>query len=349
MAKILKTKNGYKMRVYLGREEVGRDEHGKPILKAIIKQISAPTKAELKRKEAQLIAENKDPKGTRSFRTALNAYIRDKESVLSPATVLTYRQITKNLEKHCPWFMDMDITEIDKPTQQRMVSELSARYALNTAKTINSTVSSVLRYNDIPSHTVKFNEGADTTSETDRYIPTENVIKKLIADCLGTDLEPAILLAVFGPMRRGEIGGLTWEDFDFTHNTVNIHAAQVRNDKGEFITKAPKTRTSKRVLEYPEWVMARIKAHHEILPMSIDNLTIRFSAFLKKHGYPHFRFHDLRHFAASYYLKEGIPEVSVQRRGGWATDNMMKTVYRHEIARQQADLQILASIDKFRA
>lgn len=67
MAEILKTKNGYKMRVYLGREEVGRDEHGKPIYKAIIKQISAPTRAELKRQEARLIAENKDPQGDTEF------------------------------------------------------------------------------------------------------------------------------------------------------------------------------------------------------------------------------------------------------------------------------------------
>lgn len=348
MAEILRTKNGYKMRVYLGREEVGRDELGKPIFKAIIRQISAPTKAELKRKEALLIAENKGPKGIRSFRSAIKTYIRDKERVLSPATVANYKRVQETLGKNCPWFMDTDIAEIDKPVQQRMVSELSGKYALNTVKTVNSTVSSVLRYHDIPSHTVKFNEGADTASESDRYIPTEDIIRKLIEDCRGTDLEAAVLLAIFGPMRRGEIDGLTWEDFDFIHNTVNVHAAQVRDEKGEFITKAPKTRASKRVLEYPEWVMERIKAHHEILPMSIDTLTSRFAAFLKKHGYPHFRFHDLRHFAASYYLKEGIPEVSVQRRGGWATDNMMKTVYRHEIARQQADLQILASIDKFR-
>lgn len=349
MAKIIKTNTGYKMRVFLGREEAGRDEQGKPIFKEIIKQISASTMAELRRMEARLITENKDPKGTRSFRTAFKEYIHDKESVLSPATVANYQRVQTSLERRCPWFMDMNITEINKPVQQRMVSELSTRYALNTVKTFNSTVASVLKYNDVPSHLVKFNEGADTTSEGERYIPTEDVIKRLIEDCRGTDLEPAILLAAFGPMRRGEIGGLTWEDFDFERNVVNVHAAKVRNPQREFITKAPKTRASKRELEYPGWVMERIRSHKEILPMTIDALTSRFSDFLAKHGYPHFRFHDLRHFAASYYLKEGVPEVSVQRRGGWATDNMMRTVYRHEIARQQADLQILASIDKFKA
>lgn len=149
-------------------------------------------------------------------------------------------------------------------------------------------------------------------------------------------------------MRRGEIGGLTWKDFDFTRNTVNIHAAKVRTDENKFIIKAPKAKASKRVLEFPPWVMERIKAHDEILPMNIDRLTARFSAFLKKNGYKHFRFHDLRHFACSYYLQAGIPEASVQRRGGWQTPNMMHTVYRHELNRSAADAMFIDCINTFK-
>jgi len=350
MAKIIKTKTGYKTRVYLGQVQVGTDENGRPVYKKDIRQVSGRTKEEVQQKAAILRIENKDPKGVVSFRTSLREYIKDKKPVLSPATILTYEHNQRTLQKICPWFMSLDIHEIGKAEQQRMVSALSEKgYAVNTVKTINFLVASVLKHNELTPHKVKFNEGADTTSESDRYIPDEDVIKRLVEDVRGTDLEPAVLLAAFGPLRRGEIGGLTWEDFDFTNNTVNVHRAVVRSSSNEYVIKAPKTSASKRVLDFPAWVMERIREHKEILPMAIDQLTLRFRRFLKKHGYKPFRFHDLRHFAASYYLKEGIPETSVQRRGGWATLGMLQTVYRHELGKKEADKKILASIDKFSA
>ncbi len=350
MGKIIKTKTGYKTRVYLGRIQVGIDENGQPVYKKDIRQVSGRTQKEVRQMAAQLKSENKDPKGVLSFRTALKEYIEVKKAVLSPATVFHYERSQKRLEKFCPWFVSLDIHEIGRAEQQKMVSALSDKgYAVNTVKTINSLVASVLKNNELTPHRVKFNEGADTTSESDRYIPDEDVIKRLVEDVRGTDLEPAVLLAAFGPLRRGEIGGLTWEDFDFTNNTVNVHRAAVMNSAGEYVIKAPKTTASKRVLDFPTWVMERIREHEEILPMTIGMLTQRFHRFLKEHGYTPFRFHDLRHFAASYYLKEGIAETSIQRRGGWATPNMLQTVYRHELGKKEADRKILASIDKFSA
>lgn len=350
MGKIIKTKTGYKTRVYLGEIQVGIDETGRPVHKKDIRQVSGRTKEEVRQLAALLVSKYKDPKGVLSFRTALKEYIEIKEAVLSPATILLYERMQKMLTEICPWLMSLDIHEIGRAEQQKMVSALSDKgYAVSTVKTINSLVASVLKNNELTPHRVKFNEGADTTSESDRYIPDEDVIKRLIEDVRGTDLEPAVLLAAFGPLRRGEIGGLTWEDFDFTNNTVNVHRAAVRCSSNEYVIKAPKTTASKRVVDFPAWVMERIREHEEILPMTINVLTLRFHRFLKEHGYTSFRFHDLRHFAASYYLKEGIPETSVQRRGGWATPSMLQTVYRHELGKKEADRKILASIDKFNA
>jgi integrase len=44
-----------------------------------------------------------------------------------------------------------------------------------------------------------------------------------------------------------------------------------------------------------------------------------------------FRFHDLRHYSASIMHAIGIPDVYIMQRGGWATDHVMKTVYRNAI------------------
>lgn len=44
-----------------------------------------------------------------------------------------------------------------------------------------------------------------------------------------------------------------------------------------------------------------------------------------------FRFHDLRHYAASIMHAIGIPDQYILQRGGWSSDSVMKTVYRNTI------------------
>ena len=46
---------------------------------------------------------------------------------------------------------------------------------------------------------------------------------------------------------------------------------------------------------------------------------------------PRFPFHKLRHFFASYMHDLGYTDKQIQEFGGWKTDNMMKSVYQHEM------------------
>ena len=62
-----------------------------------------------------------------------------------------------------------------------------------------------------------------------------------------------------------------------------------------------------------------------------DQITHRFERAIKSTGLPKFRFHDLRHYAASIMHAIGVPDQYILQRGGWATDNVMKTVYRDVI------------------
>ena len=45
--------------------------------------------------------------------------------------------------------------------------------------------------------------------------------------------------------------------------------------------------------------------------------------------FPHFRFHDFRHYYVSYAHMMGIPDKYIQAQGGWSTDHVMKRVYSH--------------------
>ena len=51
-------------------------------------------------------------------------------------------------------------------------------------------------------------------------------------------------------------------------------------------------------------------------------------------GMEHFRFHDLRHFAASFQIALGIPPEYVQERGGWETSATMSR-YVHALDKQR--------------
>ena len=48
-------------------------------------------------------------------------------------------------------------------------------------------------------------------------------------------------------------------------------------------------------------------------------------------GIPRFSIHKLRHYFASEMSALGIPEADILKMGGWETDHVMKSVYRHSM------------------
>ena len=51
---------------------------------------------------------------------------------------------------------------------------------------------------------------------------------------------------------------------------------------------------------------------------------------------PSFGVHRLRHFFASYMHDLGYSDAIIQALGGWSTDNVMKSVYRHALNEDEA-------------
>lgn len=72
----------------------------------------------------------------------------------------------------------------------------------------------------------------------DLYCPSDDDIKKLLMHAAGTDLEIAILLAAFGPMRRGEICAL--ESSDIKGNKVSVTKSMVMGPDQTYHIKQPK-------------------------------------------------------------------------------------------------------------
>lgn len=174
------------------------------------------------------------------------------------------------------------------------------------------------------------------------YIPSDDEVKELMAYVAGTDMELPILLAAFGPMRRGEICAL---DSEHIHgNIVHVFRNMVLTPAHEWVIKSPKSYAGDRYIDYPDFVAEKWKGlTGRVTALKPDNITNRFSRLLNRAGIKHFRFHDLRHYSASIQHALGVPDAYIMQRGGWGNDGVLKGIYRHAMTGKTDEMNQLAN------
>jgi integrase len=168
----------------------------------------------------------------------------------------------------------------------------------------------------------------------------------------GDRLEALFTVALSLGLRRGEALGLRWSDIDFQARTLRINQSLQRLD-GELQLCEPKTKSSRRVLNLPDSLLAKLRDHRtrqleEKLqagvawqetglvfttkvgtPIDPRNVKRRFDSILKNAELPHYRIHDLRHFAASLMLVQGVPIKVVSEILGHSQTSTTTEIYTH--------------------
>lgn len=155
-----------------------------------------------------------------------------------------------------------------------------------------------------------------------------------------------ILLGLFCGLRKGEIMGLKFCDFDFEKNTVYINR-QIASDpiieKGSgskikkygLVERAPKTPNSYRTLRVPDVVMREVRKRHQIVENNkmkyaegyrdkdyvccqengkLHSMTAMNNALTKlcsRNGLPHVTVHGLRHMYATILIEMEVPIVKI--------------------------------------
>ena len=290
------------------------------------KSFTAPTKAEAQYLAAQWRtnrAEDKKPKLT--VYEAVDRYIKIKDSVLSPSTIAGYKKMHRNYFNNS--FGKINLDELKNKDIQIWIGDLAERLSPKSVRNINGLFQAAVEM-FVPEF--RFSTTLPAKKKPELYCPSDQDIKKLLSHIKGTELEIAVLLAAFGPLRRSEICALT--DKDIRGNIVSVNKGMVMNDDHEWVIKQPKTYSSYREIEFPDFVIERTKGiKGRIVKASPDTVSDRFRNALKAAELPHFRFHDLRHYSASIMHAIGVPDQYILQRGGWASDNIMKSVYRNTI------------------
>lgn len=262
---------------------------------------------------------------------AITQYMNIKKGVLSPATLRGYTGMQKNYFSGS--FGLTKLPNLNNATIQLWVSDLSSKVSPKTVGNAYGLLSATL---DMFSPDAQFKIKLPQKTKPELYCPNDNDVKRLLDYIAGTELEIAVLLAAFGPLRRGEICALNG-DRDISGNKIRVRHSMVKGPDKQWYIKEPKTPESNRELDMPDFVMNRIRGRHgEIVHMNPDYITHRFGRILKKLNIPHFRFHDLRHYSASIMHAIGVPDQYIMCRGGWKTDTVLKNTYRNVIDLESA-------------
>ena len=321
MATARKLKSGsWRVRAYLGKDDSGKN---------IYKSFTAPTKSLAEKNAANYKPQENMTHGI-TFGSASLSFINNRKAVLSPSTINGYDIIRRQIKQHYPEFYNIKPFMIGKKELQDLINKVSESHSPKTVRNYYGFISAVIKYIELDLPSVTLPEKVRPKYN----IPDNTVMKQVIECAKGTRLEVPILLAAFGPMRRGEICALTLDDIQ--DNVVHVNKDVVEGaDKMLHTKDVPKTYASDRYIEFPQYVIDLIHKQGFVTEMTPRVLSEAFRYFLERNGIEHFRFHDLRHYGASALHAIGIPDAYIMQRGGWATDTVLKSVYRHTLDDEQ--------------
>ena len=188
-----------------------------------------------------------------------------------------------------------------------------------------------------------------TVHRQEMSVLADGDLERFLEVIRGERLEALYVLAVREGMRQGEILALRWRDVDLVGGVLAV-TASLQSDRtiGE-----PKSRHSRRsVVMFPETVAA-LREHRErqrfearragsmwvdrdlVFPnefgghINRSGLTRSLDALLRRVGLPDVRFHDLRHSAATDWLKNGMHAKVASERLGHASVGITLDLYSH--------------------
>jgi integrase len=146
----------------------------------------------------------------------------------------------------------------------------------------------------------------------------------LLAECIQSEnkfLYPVVLLAISTGMRQGEIFSLKWSDIDFERRQLVIH--KTKNDERRVV---PVVSEAYKVLK--EYGKVRQIDTEDVFPVAVkrgaQSIRTAWETALKKAKIKDFRFHDLRHSAASYLAMNGATLAEIAEVLGHKTLAMVK-------------------------
>lgn len=315
-------------------------------------------------KDSQKISD-KDPIFAEYFKEWYETY---RTPGKTKTTITRYGVLYKKIKKY---FGKTKLSKITRYHYQNFMNDYGKKHAKDTVYKTNGTIKACIAdaVADGIIHT-NFAQRINLTWNSERtrkidylsYKELDQLKKSLLEGIKPSYVSRYMLLTIiYTGMRPGEIAVLTWDDIDFSHQTINVNKSynhdkgRVENYESSEIDKSTKNTNSVRIIKVNQAlldVLAQLKQnnHHRLfigdggtIPSSnAVNKTLRKHLKKCKIDKPSFHFHSLRHSHVALLLFKGVPLYAISKRLGHAnmTTTANKYAYMLDELKQRSDDQI---------
>jgi len=348
---------------------VGRDENGKQLRKYVTK----PTLKECKAVAREIEQEIEEGKfvNVDNMRVVglIEQFLDINKSEYSPGTIILYKGYLKNHYK--PFFKNMKIQQLNEVHVKKFKTYLLEKMKPNSAKRVFGAFKTMLRdilkdkspAKDVP--LPKENKPCSKAPSSEEFLKIRTAAK-------GTKFEAPILCAGWCGFRRGEIFALKPNDLDFKNNKITIDESYSKNEEGKYELGPPKSENGYRTEVAPQYLIdllkkiinreidydnrkrkdnvikfkKKIEADERIFKGRPDNFSSDFAEFIRENNLPKYRFHDLRHYHATWLYENDVPDLYAAKRMG-QTVEVLKNIYQHLGLEKQKEIEEkILGIDK---
>ena len=266
-----------------------------------------------------------------TLRAALKKYIEDSRTGLS---VSTYDRYLKMADCRFASYLDKPLGEIK---WQNMIDAELEKASEKTVYNAWGLVRPALKHAGFPVPDVKL---ATVPVKDVPFLQPEEI--KPFCDAIkGRSYEIACLLGLHG-LRISEVKGLTWDDIDIDHSTINVRGSCVKGPDGYVDKPTNKNKTSTRpvpimIPQLTDALRACKNKTGKVVTIYNTSLLRDVKRACERAGVTVISFHGLRHSFASLCFHLHIPMEQIMVWGGWSNDTTLKKIYIHLAASAETE------------
>ena len=336
-----------------GRIVIGHKENGAPIFH----YLSARTQKELLEKLHRCIDEYDGAELTEDCRMTLGEWLEIwltecAEPSVRPSTFRGYRAYVR--DKIAPYLGEKEIRKVTVDDIQNLYRKLKKEGGAEggplsgaSVRRIHGVLHQALKAaadrHPIVKHptdnvTLPKREPSPRTILNDEQL--ERFMEAIRQDRRWHDF---FYLEITTGLRRGELCGLMWSDFDEKKGTLSIRRTLHGKEGGGYYVGDTKTGTGRRIIKLPpstvqllterkraaisQWIFPNpIHPEDPVMPNSGYN---RMKKLLAEAGLPRMRFHDLRHTFATHALTSGVDAKTLSGILGHTKTSFTLDTYTH--------------------
>lgn len=337
MASFRKRGNGYQGTIYVGSKADGSRDNI---------YVQADTLKECKALARQ-VEDDLEKRKISHFRNTkvcifFDDYLKRYKSGLADTTYINYKMYVNLHFK--PFFKSKKFSQIDEFDVKDYISEKLEHLS-------STTVRKHILFMRMVFSEAKYKHIFDDVEipKNRKYvpvIPTDEQLALIINDCKMKKKEIIILISSKCGLRLGEIFALDWNDIDFKKKEIRVDQSFARNEAKQYSLKAPKSDNGYRSVPCSDDILDKLKDYKNnpykskqgflktnVISIKIfdgrpDNFSNNFAKNMDRLNLSSIRFHDLRHYYASWLYKNGIPDhVAAELMGHDIA--VLKGIYQH--------------------